>query len=90
MTQVIAPAYCANCRHFGDWVYGEDIIALVPDTWGEPLGHSCAAFPAGIPVAVWTGEVRHDRAVDGDNGILFEAVDPDAETPARRLYDDLS
>ena len=82
--QIVSPAYCHNCRHFGEWVHGDGISPLSggADAGDEAFGHSCKAFPRGIPVDVWTGEVRHDRAVEGDRGLRFEAVDPDGDTPA--------
>ena len=83
MTLIVGPAYCHNCRHFGDWIHGAAVTVPfgTDDDAGEAFGHSCAAFPHGIPVDIWTGDVRHDRPVEGDGGIRFEPVDPDGETP---------
>lgn len=36
----------------------------------------CAAFPEGIPKAIWQGENDHTQAYLGDNGIRFERVGP--------------
>ena len=88
--QVPSPAYCLNCRHFGEWIHGDGISAL-SDGGGvaeEAFGHSCTAFPRGIPSDVWAGEVRHDSPIQGDNGIRFEAVDPNGDTPATFRADD--
>ncbi len=82
--QIPNPSYCHNCRHFGEWIHGAGILPLSDGTEDgeDAFGHSCKAFPRGIPGDVWTGDVRHDRPVEGDNGIRFEAVDPNGETPA--------
>ena len=84
MTLIVGPAYCHNCRHFGDWIHGGDVaVPFGRDEEGdEPFGHSCAAFPRGIPIDVWKGDVRHDQPIAGDRGIRFEAADPDADTPS--------
>lgn len=34
----------------------------------------CAAFPKGIPVAIWAGLGKHTRPFHGDHGIQFEAI----------------
>lgn len=36
------------------------------------MQHTCAAFPARIPDAIWKGENYHVDPYPGDNGILFE------------------
>ena len=82
MTSIAAPAYCWNCRHYGDWLHGEGIVALAQGMDGVPFGHSCQAFPDGIPVEVWLGELRHDQPLAGDNGVQFEAQDAQGPTPA--------
>ena len=33
---------------------------------------SCKAFPTGIPEALYTTSVKHDKKYPGDGGILFE------------------
>lgn len=38
----------------------------------EFRGYTCAAFPAGIPKEIRTGENRHTTPFPGDNGIQFE------------------
>ena len=35
---------------------------------------TCEAFPNGIPEPLFMGEVSHEKAYSGDNGIRFEAV----------------
>lgn len=53
---------CMKCKHLHKPVDGD---------WG----YKCAAFPAGIPEEIITGEVEHRQPYDGDNGIVFEAVE---------------
>ena len=33
---------------------------------------TCEAFPEGIPLPIFIGEVRHDEPYNGDSGIRFE------------------
>ena len=84
MTLIVGPAYCDNCRHFGDWIHGDAVVVSFgkDEDSGEPFAHSCAAFPGGIPIAIWTGDVRHDQPVEGDGGIRFAPVEPDGPTPS--------
>ncbi len=32
----------------------------------------CAAYPDGVPAAIWSGQRKHDRPVEGDGGIQYE------------------
>lgn len=41
---------------------------------GEPP--TCEAFPEGVPVEIYTGDVTHEEPYEGDNGVRFE-LDPD-------------
>lgn len=34
--------------------------------------HRCVAFPNGIPLGVWRGEISHKENVEGDSGYKFE------------------
>jgi hypothetical protein len=43
--------------------------------WDVAPGRKCKAFPAGIPMEIWMGEVGHSAPYPGDNGVLFEALD---------------
>ncbi len=58
---------CMACRH------------LRPDGYVDP---KCAAFPSGIPNAIWSGERDHTAPYPGDRGIRFERLEP-GETRAR-------
>lgn len=40
----------------------------------ETTRFKCAAFPDGIPFAIWDGENPHTGPVDGDHGITFEPL----------------
>jgi hypothetical protein len=44
------------------------------------LDRTCAAFPRGIPDAIWTGENMHRTPVSGDSGIVYEPVAGSAKT----------
>jgi hypothetical protein len=37
--------------------------------------HVCEAFPEEIPEDILLGDNLHDKPIDGDNGIQFEAND---------------
>ena len=43
----------------------------------------CSAFPDGIPLEIWCGDVSHNTVVDGDGGIVFEQM-TDEDYAARR------
>ena len=45
----------------------------------EP-GRTCAAFPTGIPDAIWEGEYDHRVAYPGDHGIQLEVLPEYSET----------
>ena len=46
---------CVGCVHFD----------------GESSPPACAAFPAGIPKAIWEGDVVHRVAYEGDQGLRY-------------------
>lgn len=48
-------------------------------------GEGCAAFPAGIPPEILSGEFDHRKAYDGDGGIRWEPADD----KAAKLSEDL-
>lgn len=37
-------------------------------------GRTCAAFPQGIPYAIWSGENDHTESFAGDQGMRFDPV----------------
>ncbi len=50
---------CASCKHLSSWVTGGD-------------GTTCAAYPEGIPDALWDNDVDHRRPAGGDHGVQWE------------------
>lgn len=50
----------------------------------------CAAFPEGIPLAIWLGKNTHQSAYPGDHGIHFASI-PDAKvtTPQVTVGDEV-
>lgn len=41
-----------------------------------PGGLRCDAFPDGIPMEIELGRFNHRKPFPGDNGIMFEQVEP--------------
>ena len=37
--------------------------------------HYCKAYPNGIPDDMFWNKIKHDKNIDGDNGIKFEDID---------------
>lgn len=37
---------------------------------GKP---SCAAYPCGIPMAIWYNKHNHRKSYEGDKGVVFQA-----------------
>lgn len=52
------------------------------------LTKTCAAFPDGIPAAIWNAADGHRSPVDGDHGIQFDPRDMvDPLTRTRDYYE---
>jgi hypothetical protein len=44
---------------------------------------ACAAFPAGLPFPIVSGQLRHDHSLEGDRGVQYERRGPpDAKASA--------
>jgi hypothetical protein len=69
MTSRPAPA-CFECRHLSGH---------------SDNGMACAAFPDGIPSAVYFGEIGHLKPLPGDNGIQWEAAEGVVGFPVLRI-----
>lgn len=52
-----------------------------PDTPDGIIKPWCAAFPAGIPDAIWNNQVDHRQPVDGDHGLQWTPAYDGAEFP---------
>jgi hypothetical protein len=70
---------CVSCRHFRDVIgYSQ------PDPGVEgTVIFGCAAFPKGIPPAIWSDRVDHRRPYRGDRGIRWEPTNPGVEALIR-------
>jgi len=66
------PPQCLACVHWQSPLDRDDPNA----SEAEPT-QTCKAFPlpAGIPDDVWWNRVDHRQPVDGDHGIVFEAIE---------------
>ena len=56
---------CFPCRHLERDKYFADTFCTFP---------TCTAFPEGIPLEIWEGEIDHKKTYPGDNGIVFEPL----------------
>lgn len=61
MTTLIIPKQCITCKH----LYNPDMV-IVDNRYG------CAAFPGGIPDAIYENEHDHRKPYPGDRGIRYE------------------
>jgi hypothetical protein len=72
-----AQSQCAACEHFRSPFDS-------PETFDAP-GPTCAAFPAGIPDAVYANRFDHRQPIDGDHGVRWAARAPGVEFPEYAL-----
>jgi hypothetical protein len=56
---------CLKCKHFN-----QDLKSTKFD---------CAAYPDGIPEAIYTSQNDHTQPYPGDNGIRFEPIEKDTD-----------
>ena len=69
MSVTLYPPQCLTCLHFRSPLDG------APE-------HTCAAFPDGIPAAIWADDADHRLPYPGDLGMRWEPMDGAAEFPA--------
>jgi len=58
--EMIFTVYCNDCKHLK-----EEAVSVKKFT--------CSAFLKGIPFSLASGQIRHDKRIAGDGGILFKA-----------------
>lgn len=68
------PPICVFCEH-----------VRRPFDWDDAR---CAAFPDGIPQAIFDNESDHRQPIDGDQGIRFEPESQDGSNYAREMFDE--
>lgn len=75
MTYIGTSPQCERCRHC--------VPEFAVDDRPGPLRvyGVCAAFPTGIPSAIWTVRFDHRRPFPGDHGIHWEPVAADTVHP---------
>jgi len=72
-TEFSLPVYsevCMGCRHWRE------------APWLQQQQRVCAAFPDGIPDAIWRGDNTHRAPYPGDNGTQWEPRGTDADFSA--------
>lgn len=55
------------------WKADDLVVAACVTCKYKRDGATCKAFPRGIPRQILNGNNRHDKPVDGDQGIQFES-----------------
>ena len=68
MTTRLLPPQCASCARLA--------FPGPADT-----GHTCTAFPTGIPEQIWDNQVDHRQPYQGDNGQQWTPMVPGVEFP---------